>query len=185
MYETLGLSLRAYWIAYGGWRELAGSPFLHGALFISIISFPIWTQSDWWQVALPVISTILGFTIGAYAILLGFSGSNFLSALAGRESDGSQSPLMDINATFMHFLIVALFSLILTTLSISVNNFSILRLVHQYYDVPVIVFYLNKAINLFLNFFFYSVFSYSLSLILATSFALFRLVRDFDESANP
>ena len=66
---------------------------------------------------------ILGFSLGGYAILVGFGDNEFLDALRGRDENGP-SPYMNVNGAFVHFIIVESITLFLamTTSAIGIDS---------------------------------------------------------------
>lgn len=108
-YRDVGRSLRLYWRAYGGGASLVRSPYLHVAALLVLVTAPLWTGSvepPWYDLTLAVVPSLLGFTLGGYAILLAFGDESFRQALSGPEPDGGASPFLVVNATFIHFILV-------------------------------------------------------------------------------
>src|SRR6185295_12041303 len=59
-----------YWQAYGGWRALFRSLYLHVAIIITCLLWGRWTMAGWWEMPLAVLPNIIGFSVGGYALLL-------------------------------------------------------------------------------------------------------------------
>ena len=109
-------SFSIYWEAYGGFNSLIHSPYLIAAIVIAILSSPLLKENHpttWYSLSLSVLPNLLGFTLGGYAILLAFGNERFLGLLAGDEEDKEISGFMAINATFVHFIIVQVISILL------------------------------------------------------------------------
>lgn len=103
-------SFRLYWKIYGGLKDLVRSPYLYMAGIISIVAYPAWMQSDqssgWWDSALSVIPSVLGFALGGYTMMLAFGGERFGKALAGSDGESDKpSPFMLLNGAFVHFIV--------------------------------------------------------------------------------
>ncbi len=108
-------TLKYYWSLYGGWRALVRSPYLHIAILLSLSSVPLWwpdkIDSPWYGLVIDVIPNLLGFSLGGYAILLAFGNENFLGRICGKDPDGTPSPYLKINSTFVHFILIQILSL--------------------------------------------------------------------------
>ena len=150
-----------YWQAYGGWQALFRSFYLHVAVLCSAICYPIWMNkidTNWYEVPISIIPNLLGFTLGGYAILLAFGSEKFIKMIAGPEPDGSASPYMEINAAFIHFLIVQSLSLLVGIIGM--------------------VWELKDFVSGFLGF---TLFLYVLTTLVAACMAVFRVAGWFDK----
>jgi len=151
-----------YWSAYGGWKDLARSPYLHVAGLLALISVFFADSKDpppFYDLALSILPNLLGFTLGGFAILMAFGDPQFLSLLCGQRSDEDKtfSPLVSHAATYMHFLvtqgIVLMFAVFARVVGLK-----------------------SCTVNLMGYFGLY----YALSLSLATVASIFRMVRHYD-----
>lgn len=111
-------SFALYWRAYGGWSSFFKSPYLHIAIFISAITYPVWLcsskESVWFDITLSILPNLLGFTLGGYAILLAFGDEKFRRLISVNDKEGEISPFMVINGTFVHFIMVQSFAILLS-----------------------------------------------------------------------
>lgn len=99
-------TLQIYWDAYGGWAELKGSVYLRSSLVLSVLTILLKTDGfSWASSVIDIVPDILGFSLGGYALLIGFGDSEFIEALRGRDPNGA-SPYMKVNAAFVHFIII-------------------------------------------------------------------------------
>lgn len=108
-YDGFRKSFLLYWENYGGFTSLIRSPYLHFALIFTFLALPFWTTEHdplWYEVSLAIIPSILGFTLGGYAILLAFGDERFRQLISGKEKDDTSSPFMGVNSTFVHFILV-------------------------------------------------------------------------------
>src|SRR6266404_4489639 len=112
---------RSYWQAYGGLRAMLTSPYLYAALFLTIAIAPAWWSSDWWTNVLQVLPNIVGFSIGGYAIWLGFGDEKFKALVARRDAENEITPYMEVSATFCHFVIVQLVAIVSAIIGSSFN----------------------------------------------------------------
>ena len=164
-YRFLFYQWKTYWHAYGGWKALAKSPYLHFSLLISFACFPVWNTAHdtwaWYDISLSVIPNVLGFSLGGYAILLAFGNENFLKLIAGNEEDDDVSPYMQANACFIHFIVMQFVSLVFSVIA------RIWELKAGY--VPMVGF---------------MVFCYAIMTALAAAFAILELAGWFDMWAD-
>ena len=112
-------AVKHYWWIYGGLGALLRSPYIHSALLLTIVAYiggrfsP--TASNASDIALSAIPNLLGFTVGALAIVLAFSSADIFSALA--EKGEPQSFFMKMTASLVHFIAVQALTLIVAILA--------------------------------------------------------------------
>lgn len=101
-----------YWRLYGGWKGLVCSPYLAIAAFISLIFYPAWafTKIEWVQSAMDILPGLLGFSIGAFAVILVFSNDRMVEVIA--EEGSQESMLMRTSAMFVHFILTQVVALL-------------------------------------------------------------------------
>jgi len=102
-----------YWRIYGGWSALIRSRYFHVAIVVSLLLYPLWSTHLWWQDVLQVVPSLLGFSLGGYAMWLAVGSEDFRRFISGDNDDGGSSPVISINATFVHFIFVQLLSLLI------------------------------------------------------------------------
>lgn len=105
-------SLSLYWKYYGGFKELFTSPFFYAAWIITFVLFPHWTQPNWWNTTLAIIPSLLGFTLGGYALMIAIGDESFKRLLAGNDDKGNLSLYLQVSAAFVHFLILQILALV-------------------------------------------------------------------------
>lgn len=155
-------SLLLYWIAYGGKEALFKSIYFWIALFlafiIAVVSVFSDTPWDWQDRVMTTVPSILGFSLGGYAILVGFGDEDFRKCIRGKRKGERASLYMRVNAAFLHFIFVQFLCLLyaVVTESLFINK--------------IFIFY-------FLGVFF---FIYALMTIIATSLAVLNLANWFD-----
>lgn len=119
-YRDLKRSFLIYWKAYGGFGSFIRSPYLHFAAAFTAVAWPLWhgtgAPTAWYEIPLSVLPNVLGFTLGGYAILLSFGDESFRKLISGEDPDGSPSPFMILNETFIHFILVQVISIFLALL---------------------------------------------------------------------
>ena len=123
MYQGIRESFKAYWDAYGGLHAQMRSPYLHGALLLLLVTVPMWvfplfTYSDsekqWWSMSISVLPNLLGFSLGGFALFVGFGDEKFKAILAAPEKDPNLPAIyVGLCASFVHFIVVQVFALII------------------------------------------------------------------------
>jgi len=136
-----------YWELYGGWRALAASPYAHLSVVFGIVTQCRHSKAfDPAAATLSVIPNVLGFTVGALAIILAFSSSDFFTYLidGGKE----KSLFMKTVANFVHFIVVQIFSILLAILC-SAHPSNILKILTSIILTYAILTTLTTVIQLF------------------------------------
>lgn len=156
-YKSLFGILYVYWKVYGGFRAIVGSPYFHIAVVTAAIAYPLWIcGNDWTNITLGALPSVLGFSIGAFAIILSF-GQDSLDRL--KNKDEAESRYLNVIASFVHFIIVQ-------TLSI------LLSFVGKAWPNPVLGF-IGSAMAI-----------YAMTLAVAGAFRLFRLARIYNQMSQ-
>lgn len=110
-YKGVGAIFKLYWAAYGGAGALLRSPYLHAAWLLLVLTGPTWIAPLWWDQCLSVLPNLLGFTLGGFAIFIGFGDEKFRALLA--EDDGKPgNAYVELCATFVHFIVVQALALL-------------------------------------------------------------------------
>lgn len=112
-------TLFRYWNLYGGRRTLFRSPYLYIGLFVTLVSWPFWTQTSdggapWAQAAIEIVPGLLGFSMGGMAIMLAFSNAAIFSTLTQKGKDNSL--FLKVIANFFHFILVQTIALLFALL---------------------------------------------------------------------
>ena len=153
-------SFNLYWTAYGGRNKLFLSFYLWLAILLGALLaiFGIFTAPwKWYDDVLTIIPSILGFSLGGYAILIGFGDANFFNIICGKLENEKASLYMRVNASFFHFIFIQFISLIFA------------------------IFIRATGFNLFiLNLIGITLFMYALLTIVSTCFAVLNLASWFD-----
>lgn len=92
-----------YWKLYGRGGAFFTSPYLHVSLVLSLLMHSFVFTEKWVELSLAVIPSVLGFSLGGYAILLAFANERFLAIIS--RGKGS-SPLLRLSSAFVHFIVV-------------------------------------------------------------------------------
>lgn len=151
-----------YWEAYGGTKALIMSLYLWIAFILAVFVLLInWINNsdwDWQQRIFDTIPSVLGFSLGGYAILISFGDAEFKRRIREKRKDSNVSLYMRVNASFLHFIFVQFLCLVYTIITESLGIA---------WDFPF-------------NFFGILIFLYAMLTVVATSFAVLRLAAWFD-----
>lgn len=170
--------LARYWRSYGGARALFSSGYLYSAFFLSAAMAPAWINNPWHETVLSVMPNVLGFSLGGYALLVAIGDESFRSLISGEDEDGEPSPYMEVNAAFVHFILMQLASVICALFS-SAYYFKLDpngRVAGVINDLCIP---LDKLV-LVGNFLGYSVFIYALLTAIAATLAILRVSSWYD-----
>lgn len=111
-YRDVARLFRNYYLSYGGVSSVARSPYAHLSAFVGVISFSIWSRAGWWELPLSILPGLVGFTLAGYAVVMTIGDSRLRLAMMEPLPD-RVSAFMAMNATFFHFLLLQLLSILL------------------------------------------------------------------------
>lgn len=132
MYKGVFKIYRTYWSAYGGLDALVRSLYLLAAVILLVFTYPTWGRPfflsqpldpAWWDQSISVLPNLLGFTLGGFAIFIGFGDEKFRAALAAPPDENCEaekdlaSVYVSLCATFVHFILVQMLALIIAVLA--------------------------------------------------------------------
>ncbi|MDP8098314.1 hypothetical protein [Pasteurella atlantica] len=164
---------RYYWKIYGGWKELLCSPYLHVAIFLLFLTHHQWLSRGWWDNSLSILPTLLGFSVGGFAIFLGLGDEVFRSILAEKDEHESFSTYTLVSSTFVHFIFVQclaiIFALLAQSFAYQPNWLPDKFMLYFLYITPI---FWGLGYLLFL---------YSIMTMLATVMAIFRCSKWYEE----
>jgi hypothetical protein len=118
-------AIEVYWAIYGGWRALLSSIYLWIAVALTVICYPLWATEDdsvrvWAQIALDIVPSMLGFSLGGMAILLAISSPNLLLVI--RDGGKVDSLFMKTVSAFFHFIILQTIAICIALVSKSYSS---------------------------------------------------------------
>jgi hypothetical protein len=102
--KPLTKRLKRYFDAYGGWRAIWGSPLFHLSVIVGFSAHAYWVSAKWVDLTFSLIPSLLGFSLGTYAILFSLITNRMRKALRAVKNSRGISYLEEINATFFHFI---------------------------------------------------------------------------------
>lgn len=164
-------SFALYWKLYGGSKAVFASPYFVTSLAISFLCQPIWSVPSWVEMPLAILPNVLGFSLGGYAILIGFSDEK-LKRILVKSKAGSPSAFLRVNATFVHFIVVQVVALVAGVLSKAWMKPSL----HDGW------LYWLQIVSSLAGF---TAFTYSISLAVAATFAIFQIGQWFNRANQP
>jgi hypothetical protein len=121
------LYILIYWRVYGGWRAIFRSPYFIIAAATTALCWQFWgiesvgTGFKWPAIAQSTIPSILGYSFAAMAILLTLNSGTLLREISQSTNDET-SLLMDLMASFFHFILVKVLALILSIITVATPN---------------------------------------------------------------
>lgn len=90
------------WGITGGWRAASLSGDFWISLTVTVLCFNFWYSGVWWDQVISVLPNLLGFTLGGFAIFLGFGSESFKTMLS--NEDELKSPYVSVSAAFLIFV---------------------------------------------------------------------------------
>lgn len=117
-YEYIQREFSDYIEYFGSLKDIIYTPYFHLAIFFSTVSvFLSENPSEWLRYAIEVVPSLLGFSLGGYAILISFGDQDFRKYLATKKVNGNNNSIfLILNGTFLHFIIMQVSALTISTL---------------------------------------------------------------------
>jgi hypothetical protein len=112
MYVGIAANLYKLLSAYGGPWAFLKSPYVHLSVILAAICIKSGRVADIEKLTIAVMPNLLGFSIGAYAIIFGVLGERILNIMAKKEEDEKHSMLSTLSASFGYFVLVQCCTLI-------------------------------------------------------------------------
>lgn len=167
-----------YWRTYGGFAALFSSAYFYIAIILSALMAPAWIGNPWHEIVLSVMPNVLGFSLGGYALLVAIGDENFRALISGEDEEGEASPYMEVNAAFVHFIMMQLLSLICALFSSAYyfkldQNGKVAEVVNEL-GIPL------EELVLMGNFIGYTMFIYALLTAVAATLSIFRVSSWYD-----
>lgn len=104
-WRNQGKLYKAYWSLYGGWSGLFCSPHLHVSIALALVCwFTSGGTKNLVTNAQSILPNLLGFTIGAMAIVLAVASSSVFTFLSQKGNPASF--FMKMTANFVHYITV-------------------------------------------------------------------------------
>jgi hypothetical protein len=169
-------ALYRYWKSYGGWKALIKSHYLWLSLILTLILYPAWSAPGWWNDTITIMPSVLGFSLGGYALWLAIGDDEFRKLISGSKSENEPSPYMQVNATFAHFILLQIIAIF--TAIIAKAFFYKAKPDDLLYPITQLaIFEPLCSAGYFIGYF---IFIYALTTALAATLALFRVSSWYD-----
>ncbi|WP_058968061.1 hypothetical protein [Type-D symbiont of Plautia stali] len=167
-------ALARYWKIYGGTYAVIRSRYFWCAIFMTVVLYPSWAHQGWWNDILSLMPNLLGFSLGGFAMWIAIGDEGFKKVITGDEETENgvveYSPYMSVNATFVHFILLQLMTII-TALVTKAYSGILVKNAFMYYYLGISY----KYILLGFSFIAYFLFVYSVFSALAAVLAIFRV----------
>jgi hypothetical protein len=126
----------------------------------------------WWETVIAVLPNLLGFTLGGFAIFVGFGDERFKASLAAPESDPEiPTVYRELCATFVHFIFVQVTALLVAIVTKGMWFKA---------DLPVGLAELLPVMNMVWGAVCYAVFLYALTSVIAIGLHVFRIATMYE-----
>ena len=154
-WESQADTVRQYWGIYGGFPALLKSPYLFVSVCLTLVCLAFWSVNEKGEylvkasdLAVSAIPNLLGFTVGALAIVLAFSSATIFKLLA--EEGDPQSYFMKLTSNLVHFILVQVVALICGLIA-KVTDSRALDVVTLFFLFYAILVTFSTALQLFLT----------------------------------
>jgi hypothetical protein len=182
-WKTFFRFIGRYSRSYGGICNAISSPFFGIAFIVSALNYATWADPSWTGKVESLIPSLLGFSLGTYAILFSIIGSRLKGALRQTKTQHGVDNLEALNATFFHFIFVQVFTLIWAFLYQGNWWADLIDTFKSRWEWLSQVHYWTSKTGAFFG---YLLLVYSITLMVAAAIAVYRLamIRDPNEDAE-
>lgn len=171
-------TLKKYWQSYGGFKALLKSPFLWLSLLMTIISYEFFLDKKWLDIPISMLPSLLGFNLASYSVWLAFGNHKLNKILSKLKEDQVHSRYMEVNSSFIHFILAQILCLIFVVLlrTNSLNNIIYLT------NLACFNFYMKflEYAEIFINGFIFFLFCYCLFSMLAAVLGFIGIASGLD-----
>lgn len=161
-----------YFHAYGGWMAVLGSPLFALSVLLTGLSYGRWLREDWTSLSLSLLPSLLGFSLGTYAILFSLITSRVKGAMRAVKDDRKISALEQVNATFFHFIFVQVLALLWAFAYQGTALFDLATWLSGRWSFSLTVFNVLRMVGAAGGFL---LLIYSVTLMIAAALAIYRL----------
>jgi hypothetical protein len=100
-----------YWKEIGGLEGVFRSKYWKWSLLFTALCFPLWVRAGWWEIAISVTGTALGFSVGAFGVLYAALPLELRTIMAKASKNGKPAVLFRVALQFFHFILVQIAAL--------------------------------------------------------------------------
>lgn len=162
-FELMQMAFRLF----GGVKGMFQTWFFWVAFVVWVISAPGWTVAEWWKDAISVLPNLLGFTLGGFAIFLGFGSDSFKEMISSEDEEKAQ--YMSVSSVFLMVVATQVLALLW-----AICCAATWQPTPDWLKSFATVFYYGKFVFWGLGFFLYV---YAISMALQAALRIFRLSR--------
>lgn len=170
--------IRLAWRITGGWFASFRTADFYLSLIITALCFNFWRTDAWWDQVISVLPNLLGFTLGGFAIFLGFGSESFKTMLA--DNDEMRSPYISVSAAFLVFVAFQVAALLYAFVAKAVHFDMAVMAAKLKYTIPPYIQAIEPfllGVEPFASALGYFLFIYSILFSLRASLRIFRLSR--------
>lgn len=171
-FAGFGKVLARYLRDYGGLRSILLSPLFLISLVIALLDYDTWLSGSWVELSQALIPSLLGFSLGTYAILFSLLTGKLKQSLQKLATPDGVSFLAMVNATFFHFIFVQILALMWAFLYAGTTLVDLGRLLVPSFPVASDIVSAMAVVGSFAGFL---LLIYSFMLILGAALAVYRL----------
>lgn len=153
------------------------SPYFILSVVLTACTIGAWTNEKWFEDPIGVLPNLLGFSLGALTIFLGFGSEAFRDFLAGPTDGNSASPFVAATTTFVHFILVQCLSLLA---ALVIRACFSVQIPQAIVDHAPWIYSANEALRSVLWAVGYWLFLYALVLALSAVLSMFQLAKIFN-----
>ncbi|HBP1943291.1 TPA: hypothetical protein L5W14_001307 [Pseudomonas aeruginosa] len=163
----------SYWGLYGGVRALLSSPYFHVSCLVTLMAFGFWSKPGWWELAITIAPTFLGFSLAGLAVFFSMNDEKFKRLIVYKDAEDPSSPFLDIVVAFIHFVVWQAFAFLVAMVTKS--------LFFRWDAAPEWFLSLLPVGNLVVWGVGFLILTYATLLLLAATFAIFRAARWYEQ----
>jgi hypothetical protein len=166
------------WRITGGWSAAWRSGDFRVSIIVTLLCFKFWSDDLWWDQVISVLPNLLGFTLGGFAIFLGFGSESFKTMLS--DDDEMRSPYISVSASFLVFVLFQVMALLYAFVAKATHFNLAAAALKAKMDLPPVVIHVDNwliTLEPYASGLGYFLFVYSLIFTLRASMRIFRLSR--------
>lgn len=164
--------LGSYFRDYGGWAAVFSSPIFLLALALTGLNYSMWLSAEWIEPAETLIPSLLGFSLGMYAIIFSIINNRLKNALQAVKDRRDVPMLAVVNATFFHFILVQVIALIWALMFRGTALIDLFTVLSRSITGAMSVFFVLYAIGSFVG---HLLLVYSVLLTISAALAVYRI----------
>jgi hypothetical protein len=142
------------------------------SVLVTAFSYSRWLRGDWASGSVSLLPSLLGFSLGTYAILFSLITARVKGAMRAVKDGRSISALEQVNATFFHFIFVQVIGLLWALASQGTALFDLASWLSLRWPIALTVFEIARVAGAAIGFL---LLIYSVTLMIGAALAIYRL----------